>query len=105
MGDWAPVGQTPCPGLMLVDLISQTIAYNRGLAITREKDSLERLKDRDHCAKALIKLHQRRHGFEQEMLKRVMQVRLKICSGLKICPAVEGMCQNLITYTVPLSQL
>merc|ERR1711959_313513 len=91
--DWAPVGQTPCPGLMLMDLIAQTIAYNRGLAITRENDSIERLRDRDHCAKALIKLHQRRHGFEQEMLERVMQVRLKISSW-----AVEGMCQNLITY-------
>jgi len=97
---YARSGETPCPGLMLVDLISQTIAYNRGLAITREKDSLERLKDRDQCAKALIKLHQQRHGFEQEMLERVMQVRLKLWN-----PAVEGMCQNLITYTVPLSQL
>merc|ERR1712093_965302 len=69
---YAPPGETPCPGLMLTDLISQTLAYNRGLAITREKDIKKRLDERDQCAEALIKLHHRRHGLEQKALERVM---------------------------------
>jgi len=98
--DWAPVGQTPCPGLMLMDLISQTIAYNRGLAVTREKDSIERLRDRDQCARELIAVHQSRHRLEQEMLKRVLKHRLSRGEH-----EIKCMCRNMITYTVPLSQL
>merc|ERR1712072_422773 len=94
---FAPPGDTPCPGLMLTDLISQTLAYNRGLAITRERDSETRLQERDQCAEELIKLHHRRHGLEQKILERVMREQLNI--------ALDGMCQNLITYTQPISQL
>jgi hypothetical protein len=98
--DWAPVGQTPCPGLMLTDLIAQTIVYNRGLAITREKDSIERLNDRDQCARELIAVHQSRHRLEQELLERVLNYRFNRGND-----AFKSMCKNMITYTVPLSQL
>merc|ERR1712157_578602 len=92
--------EAPCPGLSLVNLVSQTLAYNRGLAVTRERDSPQRLEARNQCAEALIALHNRRHGHEQEMLQWVMLEKLKIGNFM-----VDGMCRNLITYTVPLSQV
>jgi len=96
---YARRGECPCPGLMLIDLINQTIAYNNGLAITREKDDDQRLAQRAQCADALKELHKRRHGREQYMLRCVMQARLNEGrSKVFDAEAVKRMCVNFLTY-------
>jgi len=72
----APPEERPVPGVSLVKLMKETIEYNTGLAVTREKDDAQRCAARHECAMVLKRLHQRRHGHEQRMLERVMQDRL-----------------------------
>jgi hypothetical protein len=89
----APPAERPVPGVSLIKLMNETIAYNTGLAVTREKDDNQRCAARHECAMILKRLHQKRHGREQRMLEHVMQDRLDLGDG-----TAGQMCENLLTF-------
>merc|ERR1712048_764766 len=67
---YKPMLKRPCPKLCLDELIEDLLDYNNG------KGNDSRRADRDRCVDVLIRLHKKRHGFEQRCLERVMMEKV-----------------------------
>jgi hypothetical protein len=81
---YKPMLKRPCPKLCLDELIEDLLDYNNG------KGNDRRRADRDRCVDVLVRLHRKRHGHDQQWLKRVM---LK-----KVGPDGVPMCERFLSY-------